>query len=128
MNEPIADSTRGILDGHIVLSRKLAGKGHYPAIEVLESISRVMPDIVSKEQLQAAAKIRELIGIYRDNVDLITIGAYKPGQNRKLDLAVSLQEEIEGFLKQSPLERVDFQSSQARLLEIAAKAMAEGLG
>lgn len=100
MNEPIADATRGILDGHIVLSRRLAGKGHFPAIEVLESTSRVMSDIVPRQVLDLAAEARDLLATYREAEDLITIGAYKPGQNPKVDRAVSVIEHLNQFLKQ----------------------------
>ncbi|RIL02166.1 MAG: hypothetical protein DCC75_13405, partial [Proteobacteria bacterium] len=100
MNEPIADATRGILDGHIVLSRRLAGKGHYPAIDVLDSVSRVMSDIVPPQILQAAADARDIIATYREAEDLITIGAYKPDQNPRVDRAVKLIEPLNQFLKQ----------------------------
>ena len=105
MNEPIADTTRGILDGHFVLDRKLAGRGHFPAIDVLQSVSRVMPDIVSSEVVDMASEVRDLIATYRDNEDLITIGAYKAGQNLKVDRAVSLNDKINGFLKQKASEK-----------------------
>jgi flagellum-specific ATP synthase len=126
MNEPIADATRGILDGHIVLSRKLAGKGHYPAIEVLESVSRVMPDIVAPEVVEMAAKTRDLIAIYRDTEDLITIGAYKPGQNPKVDEAVNLHEAVDSFLKQKPTEKAAINESWQMLAQILANGR-EGL-
>ncbi|MGI6680570.1 MAG: FliI/YscN family ATPase [Bdellovibrionota bacterium] len=100
MNEPIADATRGILDGHIVLDRKLAGRGHFPAIDILQSVSRVMPDVVRDEVVQNASMLRDLVATYRDNEDLITIGAYKEGQNIKVDRAVSLNDDINKFLKQ----------------------------
>lgn len=106
MNEPIADATRGILDGHIVLSRRLAGKGHYPAIEILESVSRVMSDIVPKEVTGMAAEVRDLIATYRDAEDLITIGAYKPGQNKRVDRAVQLIDQLNAFLKQGVDEKI----------------------
>ncbi|RMD83753.1 MAG: FliI/YscN family ATPase, partial [Candidatus Dadabacteria bacterium] len=99
MNEPIADATRGILDGHIVLSRRLAGKGHYPSIEILESTSRVMPDVVPEEVVEMANEVRDIVATYRESEDLITIGAYKPGQNPKLDRAVSLIGKITDFLR-----------------------------
>lgn len=100
MNEPIADTTRGILDGHFVLDRKLAGKGHFPAIDVLQSVSRVMPDVVPSEVVDMASQVRDLIATYRDNEDLITIGAYKEGQNLKVDRAVALNDKINEFLRQ----------------------------
>lgn len=123
MNEPIADATRGILDGHIVLSRKLAGKGHFPAIEVLESVSRVMSDIAPQELITRAAEARELISVYREAEDLITIGAYKPGQSPKVDRAVNLIEAINAFLRQRSIERCGIEESWgalARILEQGA--------
>lgn len=115
MNEPIADATRGILDGHVVLSRRLAGKGHFPAIELLESVSRVMTDIVPPEVVQLAALARETIATYREAEDLITIGAYKAGQNPKVDRAVKLIDGLNQFLRQSATERVGLQESWQQL-------------
>lgn len=106
MNEPIADATRGILDGHIVLSRRLAGKGHFPAIELLESVSRVMSDIVPQNVLDVAAEARDILATYREAEDLITIGAYKPGQNKRVDRAVTLIDSLNGFLRQRSSEKV----------------------
>ena len=118
MNEPIADATRGILDGHIVLSRRLAAKGHYPAIEVLESVSRVMPDIVPREIVDLASEARDMIATYREAEDLITIGAYKPGQNHRVDRAVQLHDKLEAFLKQRATEKVTLADSWKTLHEI----------
>ena len=111
MNEPVADAVRGILDGHIVLSRRLAGRGHYPAIDVLQSISRVMSDIVDPEVSKMATEIREMIASYQDTEDLITIGAYKPGQNPKVDRAVQRIERVQEFLKQGTDVPVSLQQS-----------------
>jgi flagellum-specific ATP synthase len=101
MNEPVADAARGILDGHVVLSRRLASRGHYPAIDVLQSISRVMSDIVDPEVLKLASEVREVLASYQEVEDLITIGAYKPGQNPRVDKAVKLYDKVLAFLKQS---------------------------
>lgn len=120
MNEPIADATRGILDGHIVLSRRLAGKGQYPAIEILESVSRVMSDIVPPELIQMASQARDILATYREAEDLITIGAYKPGQNPRVDRAVQVIEKLTAFLKQKSTEKVDLQSSWQQLAEVLA--------
>lgn len=106
MNEPVADAVRGILDGHIVLSRRLAGRGHYPAIDPLQSISRVMTDIVNPEVTKMANEIREILASYQDAEDLITIGAYKPGQNPRVDRAVQKIEGVQEFLRQGKDERV----------------------
>lgn len=101
MNEPVADAVRGILDGHVVLSRRLAGRGHYPAIDILQSISRVMSDIVDPQVLKMASEVREVLASYQEVEDLITIGAYKPGQNPRVDRAVKLYDKVNEFLKQS---------------------------
>jgi flagellum-specific ATP synthase len=101
MNEPVADAVRGILDGHVVLSRRLAGRGHYPAIDILQSISRVMSDIVDPEVLKVASEVRDILASYQEVEDLITIGAYKPGQNQRVDRAVQKHEQVMNFLKQS---------------------------
>jgi flagellum-specific ATP synthase len=101
MNEPVADAVRGILDGHIVLSRKLAHKGHFPAIEVLESISRVMSDIVDDEAKELARDARQILSAYRDVEDLVLIGAYKEGTNQSVDRAIKLHGELVSFLQQS---------------------------
>lgn len=118
MNEPIADATRGILDGHIVLSRKLGGKGHYPAIEILESVSRVMSDIVPNELIELAGQARDILATYREAEDLITIGAYKPGQNPRVDRAVQLIDQLNQFLKQRPSEKVALMDSWVLLKSI----------
>ncbi len=107
MNEPIADAVRSILDGHIVLSRRLAHKNHYPAIDVLQSISRVMPKIISDEERVIAMKARELIATYREAEDLINIGAYVKGSNPKIDESVKKNPELESFLIQD-LKEADF--------------------
>ncbi|MEX2479029.1 MAG: FliI/YscN family ATPase [Gracilimonas sp.] len=107
MNEPIADAVRSILDGHIVLSRRLAHKNHYPAIDVLESISRVMPKIVTDEQRTIAMKAREILATYREAEDLINIGAYVKGSNPKIDNAIKKYPGLESFLIQD-LNETDF--------------------
>lgn len=110
-NEPISDTVRGIIDGHIVLSRALAHKNHYPAIDVNSSISRLMNDIASKEHKQAAAKIRNWLSVYRQNEDLISIGAYKPGLNFRLDESVKKMEDINQFLCQQVNESYLFEDT-----------------
>lgn len=99
-NEPISDTVRGIIDGHIVLSRALAHKNHFPAIDVNSSISRLMSDIATPEQKKDATKIRDIISVYNQNEDLISIGAYKPGMNLKLDEAINKIDAVNNFLKQ----------------------------
>jgi flagellum-specific ATP synthase len=100
MNDPIADSVRSILDGHIVLSRDLATQNHYPAIDVLESVSRLNRDLLKPEQLQLAAAAREHLAAYRKNQDLINIGAYPAGSNPTIDRAIALHEPLNKFLRQ----------------------------
>lgn len=100
MNEPITDAVRGILDGHIVLTRKLANQNHYPAIDVLQSVSRVMPNICSKEHINMSNEIKDILATYREAEDLINIGAYKMGSNPKIDRAISIIDQIHDFLKQ----------------------------
>jgi flagellum-specific ATP synthase len=116
MNEPIADATRGILDGHIVLSRALAGRGHYPAIDVLQSVSRVMPDIVSEEKVRRAMLARRILADYAESEDLITIGAYKEGQNPRVDYAVKHIHGLREFLVQQPHEACSVDESDELLI------------
>jgi len=118
MNEPIADATRGILDGHIVLDRRLAGKGHFPAIQMLESVSRVMTDIVPEEIVRRASDARDILATYKETEDLITIGAYKPGLNPRVDRAVKLYEPLTAFLRQRSLEKSTLEESWQRLGQI----------
>lgn len=106
MNEPIADAVRGILDGHLVLDRALANKGHYPAINVLKSVSRVMNNIVTKEHRQAAGKLRDLLATYIDSEDLINIGAYKRGSSKDIDEAIRYYPKIISYLKQETDEHI----------------------
>ena len=100
MNEPISDTVRGILDGHIVLSRAIANSNHYPPIDILGSVSRVMPEIVSKEHLQEFGTIKNMIAVYKEAEDLINIGAYREGANAEIDRSVKLHTPIQTFLKQ----------------------------
>jgi flagellum-specific ATP synthase len=118
MNEPVADTVRGILDGHIVLSRRLAGRGHYPAIDVLQSISRSMSDIVSREVIQAASEMREILASYQETEDLLTIGAYKPGQNARVDRAVKKIDAVHAFLKQNVDDPTSIEESWRRIREV----------
>jgi len=106
-NEPIADAARSILDGHVTLTRELANAGHYPAVDVLQSISRVMIDVVDKEQLQMAGRIQNIIATYKKAEDLINIGAYVKGSNAEIDYAVSMIDGVNEFLRQGINEKVD---------------------
>ncbi|WP_404452619.1 flagellar protein export ATPase FliI [Virgibacillus necropolis] len=115
MNEPIADTVRGILDGHFVLDRRLAEQGQFPAINVLKSISRVMTQIASKDHLETAQQIRTLLATYEENSELIQIGAYKRGTNHEIDRAISFHPKIQGFLKQGTLEQLSLHESIKRM-------------
>jgi flagellum-specific ATP synthase len=100
MMEPVADATRSILDGHIILSRELASQGHYPSIDILESVSRLMVDIVPSVHLEAADRLRQLLATYRTNQTLINIGLYRKGSDPQIDMAVNYRESINNFLRQ----------------------------
>lgn len=121
MNEPIADTVRGILDGHFVLDRDLANKGQYPAVNVLKSISRIMNNIVPDEHIKAAEKLRELLSTYINSEDLINIGAYKKGSSSEIDEAIMKYPQILNFLKQGTNEKVSIQESVQALLQLVTK-------
>jgi flagellum-specific ATP synthase len=118
INEPISDAVRGILDGHITLSRDLATRNHYPAIDVLGSISRIMNDLVSESQQKAASGLRELLALYREAEELINLGAYKRGGNPRLDFAIEQKSRIDSFLRQPVSECSSFEQTLERLLSI----------
>jgi FliI/YscN family ATPase len=124
VHDPLADAVRGLLDGHVVLSRDLAQRGHYPAIDVLQSLSRLMPQVAPPSALAHAARLRELLAAWRDGRDLIEIGAYKPGSNPALDRAVALAPEIDLFLRQPPRAPSALERTRAELARIAAAAEA----
>ena len=109
---------RGILDGHIVLSRALANGNHYPAIDVSASISRLMTEIVSDEHRNLASRIRDILSIYEKNADLVAIGAYKAGSNRKLDFALSKIDAVNGFLTQGVDESFSYEACIRQMREI----------
>jgi flagellum-specific ATP synthase len=120
MNDPIADTARSILDGHIVLSRKLATSGHFPSIDVLESISRVAPRVMTAEQIAQAAELRRLMAAYRDAKDLIEIGAYVKGTNPVVDRSVQLRAAIDHFLRQEVSNIAPISESLAALGMLAS--------
>jgi flagellum-specific ATP synthase len=122
MNEPIADAARSILDGHLVLSRRLATSGHFPSIEVLDSISRVESVITTREQRELARELRRLLAAYRDTRDLIEIGAYSRGANPLTDRAIELREAMDDFLRQDIAESCALPDSWARLAALLAPA------
>ena len=117
-NEPIADTVRGILDGHIVLSRALAQKNHYPAIDVLNSVSRLMSQIADDKHKMIASNARDLLATYKESEDLINLGAYVKGSNKKIDLAIRFNESLNSFLKQGIDEKSAFDSSLRNLFAI----------
>jgi flagellum-specific ATP synthase len=112
-NEPVADTIRSIVDGHIVLSRDLAARNQYPAIDMLRSISRVMPDIVNEEHLDLARSIKKLMAVYEDARDLINIGAYASGNNADIDNAIQYIGAINAFLAQRVEEKADMEQALA---------------
>jgi flagellum-specific ATP synthase len=119
MNEPVADAARSILDGHCVLSRDLAHRSHYPAIDVLESVSRLAGEIVGDDIRDAGAWLREVLAVYRSKEDLITVGAYVRGSDPRVDEAIERVPAIDAFLRQTPHERMAAELSDAGLLELA---------
>ena len=121
MNEPIADAVRSILDGHIVLSRSIAAQNHYPAIDVLGSVSRVMNEVVSPEHLQAAQRLRALMAVYKDAEDLIHIGAYVKGSSKRIDEAISKIDSINEFLCQGIFEVDTYDVTKKKLMKISGR-------
>jgi flagellum-specific ATP synthase len=120
MDEPIADAVRGVLDGHIVLSRDLAHRNHFPAIDVLKSVSRCMTDVTAKEHRAGLGKVLASLAAYRDAEDMINLGAYVRGSNPRLDQAIALHPEVEKFLVQGIEERSDIRTTHDRLASLAA--------
>jgi flagellum-specific ATP synthase len=122
MEEPVADAIRSILDGHVVLSRDLANQNHYPAIDVLKSISRCMADVVDDDHRKSSRELLSLMAHYRDNEDLVTLGAYQKGSDARLDLAIKLREKWLPFLRQDREETTPFAESKSTLVRLAAAA------
>jgi flagellum-specific ATP synthase len=120
--DPIADAARGILDGHIVLSRELAESGHYPAIDVERSISRVMTSVATREHQVAARRVRQLLSRVNKARDLIQIGAYAPGHDAELDLAVRLQPQMAALLQQDMHDAAPLEASRKQLQQLFAQA------
>jgi flagellar biosynthesis/type III secretory pathway ATPase len=119
-NEPVCDAVRAILDGHITLSRQLGSAGHYPAIQVLDSVSRLQSKLATARESESARRIREALAIYRQSEDLINLGAYVSGSNARLDSAIRSHEEILKFLRQTPVDRSSGEETARRLEELAA--------
>jgi len=120
-NEPITDTARSILDGHIMLNRKLAHKNHYPAIDVLQSISRCMSQIAEKEHKSCAGRLKNVLATYSEAEDLINIGAYKAGSNPGIDYAIKKIEEVNQFLMQDVSDKYTFEESVALMKKIFAE-------
>jgi len=118
--EPVSDTVRGLLDGHVWLSRKLAGQGHFPAIDVLESVSRVMPDVVSRDHRLQAVRIREWLAAYQEHADLIALGAYKAGANPVVDMALERRSEILRFLRQDLTESAPYDAMLDQLNRVTS--------
>jgi FliI/YscN family ATPase len=120
-NEPICDAVRGILDGHFILSRQLAGQGHYPAIDILHSVSRLTGAVAAPSQREAARKMRQALAAYRDSEDLIQLGAYVAGPNPALDASIRLRPELLDFLRQDHTTNASREETLARLDALAAR-------
>lgn len=118
ISDPIVDTVRGIVDGHIFLSRKVAEANHYPAIDVLGSISRLMSSISTPEHKEAAAKMRKILAMYRENKDLIDVGMYQPGSNPKLDIAIQMMPQVNGFLQQRISDSVSMETTIQALIDM----------
>jgi flagellum-specific ATP synthase len=125
MDEPIADAVRAISDGHIVLSRELAARNHYPAIDVLQSISRVMPKVTTREHKIVSSHLRDLLASYKESEDLITVGAYARGSNLKVDKAISIYDDLINLLRQNVEDATPLEALFDKMIEIARKAEKE---
>jgi len=118
MNEPVADAARGILDGHIVMDRSIADRGRYPAIDILKSVSRSMPECLDQQQRQIVRRAKELISTYEDMAELIRLGAYRKGSDPKVDEAIQYYDKIEAFLNQQKNEKTTIDEGFAQLAKI----------
>ncbi|MBX3394090.1 MAG: FliI/YscN family ATPase [Phycisphaerae bacterium] len=121
LNDPVSDAARGILDGHIVLSRKLANRGLYPAVSVLDSISRVMTDVVNAEHVRAAQRVKRMMAVWDEIEDLVNIGAYAAGTNPEFDMVIRMRPALEEFMRQDVSQGVDSAAAAADLLELSAR-------
>jgi flagellum-specific ATP synthase len=121
LNDPVADSARSLLDGHVVLSRDLANRHHYPAVDVLGSVSRIMDRIVDPGHVEAAGRLREIMAVYEANADLINIGAYKEGSNPLIDKAIGIMTPLDAFLKQDVTEGCGYESTLMQLKQLAGE-------
>ena len=120
INDPVVDTVRGIVDGHIFLNRKVAEMNHYPAIDVLGSVSRLFTEICDQEHMEATAKMRKMLAMYRENKDLIDVGMYQPGSNPQLDLAIQMMPTINAFLQQKTSDSVNMDGTINTLKQMMA--------
>jgi flagellum-specific ATP synthase len=118
MNEPVTDTVRSILDGHIVLSRQLASRNHYPPIDVLQSSSRLMNDLVDQEHQRLSGEIKDVLATYQESEDLINIGAYSPGSNKRIDHALKYIDSVNAFLRQDKEEKVSLEQAVEEMKSI----------
>ena len=125
LEEPVADEVRSIVDGHIVLDRQLASHGHYPAIDIIKSVSRVMPRVINEERLMSSRQLRQLIATYEQRRDLIILGAYVKGSDTDVDRAILARSHIEAFLRQGGLDRSDFNTTWSNVERIASAFCAD---
>ena len=122
MNDPVGDTVRGIVDGHVVLSRRLVSYGHYPPIDVLESLSRTMPSTCTEEHITAATRIRRVLAVYQENEELIRLGAYKKGSDAEVDKAIELKTHLDAFLRQDKSEFTSWEECLNVLMTLAISA------
>ena len=122
-NEPVADAVRGILDGHVILSRSIAAKNHFPSIDILASVSRLFTELASKEHQEAAGFIRNAMATYNESEDLVAIGAYEQGSDPRIDRAIQLKPVIDSFLQQGIFETTGFEDSRRLLIDIYQQGM-----
>ncbi len=122
MNDPVADTVRGIVDGHVVLSRELASHGHYPPVDVLASLSRTMPSTSPASQLSDAGAVRDVLATWKENEEIIRLGAYRQGSDAKVDMAIALRPHLDDFLRQDMTQRVSMEETRAHLARLAQEA------
>ncbi|MFC1583266.1 FliI/YscN family ATPase [Candidatus Neomarinimicrobiota bacterium] len=118
LTDPVADASRSVLDGHIVLSRDIANRGHYPAVDILQSVSRLRREVTDDEQIQLVQRVLEVLSVYKDSEDLINIGAYSPGSNPRIDHAIANIEKITSYLIQDGAAKSDFEAARADLVKL----------